>query len=328
MAEELKKDIGSDIDPATGNFVVQQNDVAEDLKMKGDFSKDVYEPEFQEESRSESQGDLVGEKEPELTPELENAIMVKVKDINEFGTAFTTLTSVGVGEPDAEMLERILGFGVLGGSRGRESREDAIKIWKQKIKDRDVDKSKIWFNIVGRMKNYYGRNSIENGLPGLKLIFSIKSFEEMLPGTIPPSIDPIPGTFKEKSRMNNRFSSNPGSRNEKMVETARYYFEKAVHRIKRDDQKFQSRHREEDIQGFITPFRISPRIFEGLVLQKGKESYLDKVVAAMIKVDKDRMDRAIPIYDDSGNLLWPYQMSYIEVKQFVAERDKQQEESE
>lgn len=283
---------------------------------KDDF-EGMHNEEFQQGLREAGQE----EKESELTPEIEHTVMVKVKDINEFGTAFTTLTSVGTGEPDVEILERILGFGVLGGSRGKETPEDAIKTWKQKVKDRDVDKSKIWFNIVGRMEGYLSMNNISSGLPGLKLIFSIKSFEEMPPGTI-PNFGPTHGTFKEKAKMYNRFSGNPAFRSEKMAGTAKYYFEKAVHRIKRDDQKFQSRHQEYEQRGFITPFRISPRIFEGLVLQRGKESYLDEVVATMIKADKDRLDRLIPIYDDSGNLLWPRQMSYEEVKEFVAEREK------
>jgi hypothetical protein len=42
----------------------------------------------------------------------------------------------------------------------------------------------------------------------------------------------------------------------------------------------------------------------------------------MLDVFKDRANLLLPIYDLVGNLLWPKQMSYEEVKKFVAERDK------
>ena len=36
-------------------------------------------------------------------------------------------------------------------------------------------------------------------------------------------------------------------------------------------------------------------------------------------------DGALPIYDKDGNLLWPKEMSYKEVRKFVKERDKEKE---
>lgn len=41
----------------------------------------------------------------------------------------------------------------------------------------------------------------------------------------------------------------------------------------------------------------------------------------MLEVDSDKPERLVPIYDLHGNMWWPKQMNYKEVKQFVAERD-------
>ena len=42
---------------------------------------------------------------------------------------------------------------------------------------------------------------------------------------------------------------------------------------------------------------------------------------------KDKLDRLVPIYDKQGNLLWPKQMSYEEVKEFVAQCDAKDSEN-
>src|SRR5438552_4038892 len=55
---------------------------------------------------------------------------------------------------------------------------------------------------------------------------------------------------------------------------------------------------------------------------------MDKVsdiTNTMVLVDKDKPNLLVPIYGKEGNLLWPKQMSYAEVKRFVAERDANRE---
>ena len=42
-----------------------------------------------------------------------------------------------------------------------------------------------------------------------------------------------------------------------------------------------------------------------------------------LELDKEKPHLINPIYDVNGNLLWPKQMSYEEVKTFVSEKDKQ-----
>ena len=77
--------------------------------------------------------------------------------------------------------------------------------------------------------------------------------------------------------------------------------------------------------GFVLSPRVSPRRFEGLVLQCDSEiiqqmvSQLSKII---MEVNQDKQERLLPIFGRDGNLLWPKQMSYEEVKKFVEERDK------
>ena len=47
-----------------------------------------------------------------------------------------------------------------------------------------------------------------------------------------------------------------------------------------------------------------------------------QIAQMMKRIDQDNVERILPIYDIDGNLLWPKQMSYEEVKQLETERDK------
>lgn len=51
-----------------------------------------------------------------------------------------------------------------------------------------------------------------------------------------------------------------------------------------------------------------------------------RIAELMKKVSKGKINLLVPIYDVHGNLLWPKQMSYEEVKKIVTGREKQKEE--
>lgn len=57
-----------------------------------------------------------------------------------------------------------------------------------------------------------------------------------------------------------------------------------------------------------------------VLFNKAKE-----IAQILCKIDNNHPQRLIPIYDIDGNLWWPRQMTYEEVKQFVAEREKKKE---
>lgn len=53
--------------------------------------------------------------------------------------------------------------------------------------------------------------------------------------------------------------------------------------------------------------------------------FAEGIASKMIEIDKDKPQNLLPIYDSDGNLLWPKQMSYAEVKKFVEEMDRKKE---
>ncbi|HLC71612.1 MAG TPA: hypothetical protein VJI32_06375, partial [Candidatus Nanoarchaeia archaeon] len=82
--------------------------------------------------------------------------------------------------------------------------------------------------------------------------------------------------------------------------------------------------------GFVLGGRVAPRKFTGILLHPTKygrhlkDYYLIDEWLRGIKEIND----TLPVYDCFGNLLWPKEMSYEEVKQFVAEREAKKKETE
>lgn len=60
-------------------------------------------------------------------------------------------------------------------------------------------------------------------------------------------------------------------------------------------------------------------------IEDNSSDFSSKYIQKIAKIIKqiDQINSFVPIYDAGGNLLWPRQMSYEEVKKFVAERDKE-----
>ncbi len=89
--------------------------------------------------------------------------------------------------------------------------------------------------------------------------------------------------------------------------------------------------------GFALRGRIPPRFFQGLAVVH-EESYkpngnaekdlVTEVVELMLKANEDHPERLIPIYDAEGSLIWPEKMSYDEIREYLAERKKMENETE
>jgi len=63
-----------------------------------------------------------------------------------------------------------------------------------------------------------------------------------------------------------------------------------------------------------------------MILSPQYENQLSLVIDKIKKNYEETSENLIPAYNESGDLLWPKQMSYEEVKRFVAERDKNKKE--
>ena len=88
--------------------------------------------------------------------------------------------------------------------------------------------------------------------------------------------------------------------------------------------------------GFILSHRVPPRYFKGIILKLlddkykdvNHQDYISKAIDIVIKMRSSvkKEENIIPVYNRNGDLLWPKQMDYEEVKKFVEERDKKKTE--
>jgi hypothetical protein len=241
-------------------------------------------------------------------------------------------------------LESILRDGLLGISKNAGSSENRTREeWvKSARKDR---RSFVYFNIIGRDLENVKQSDYTRGSNALGVIFALDTFKEDLEGFsesrkkiyeemgyadhyekdggdyyVYPSND---SSYKSKT-----FGSNSTGSHKIELE----------HPINSGKFKTIRKHGDPN-NGFALSFRVAPRFFKGIVTeadkpfspyikeeeqQKYKQERVDEIVSRMMKIDVGKENLLLPIYDFEGNLLWPKQMSYEEVKKFVAERDKKE----
>ena len=256
--------------------------------------------------------------EAELSPEAIERIMEKVQDINKKGTAWT-LVSDTFPLPQLKTreakLESILQNGIIGTSTKQEGLERSAffnETGKSEYLDalKSRQETEVFFNIIGRSSNdrpghyrrldqygyYFNKPSDSVGI-----LFDLSRFREN--ETYPPNL-----------LRRAEFTVNVDSPN----------------LTPRDDSDKPMPYME---TGFRLAPRIQPRSFKGVIFSINKENVSEehttklkraKLIAQdMLKVHKESDELLIPIYDIQGNLWWPKQMPYEEVKRFVAERDKE-----
>lgn len=81
--------------------------------------------------------------------------------------------------------------------------------------------------------------------------------------------------------------------------------------------------------GFALHYRVAPRFIKGIIYKgNNPEDFVKNIENIYRDVYVDKLSQAIPVYDIDGNLLWPKQMNYEEVKKFVKERDKEKNQKE
>lgn len=201
--------------------------------------------------------------------------------------------------------------------------------WKEGIKKNK--KGVVHFNIMGRSR-YYGNKTIKDinesyyGPGGIGVVFDLNKFQEV-----------DEETFCDKNS------------------TERINTYRAVVLKHNPEERFEYRNSKNRFNptselGFTLSHRIAPRFFQGLVINEESPAVLEYLpseyddipfknipkeiiaenteialnalgVNSMKMAYHDKPQLFLPIYDAHGNLLWPKQMSYEEVKKLVAERD-------
>lgn len=273
--------------------------------------------------------------ERKLSPEEIERVMEKVQDLNQIGTAYS-------GTP-FKNLKRILKEGLIEDEYGEGTEE-----WKRLMKtDYGRRTSVVHFNIVGR--NAGGKDLVEQlnklkrtrisletlnsyaAIPDqISILFDLSKYKEVDPGT---------DELNLKAMGSRTFHSAKGS---KYPDGLRY---------------------PEDEYGFQLSYRVPPRYFRGIVFSEPKgvlgeaeevwlkrlkeykitwkdygdlvkrfmepelmQNRAEQIYLDMKKIYRDKPELTVPIYDIYGNLYWPKQMTYEEVKEFVAERERKKEE--
>lgn len=289
------------------------------------------------------------EAQAELTLEQIEKIMVKVQDINLPEIAFHTIISLN---RRGGILRSVLKDGILGidTETRREAKYksdfDQRQTWITDMK-RKGKLPKVWFDISGRytqsaptMKDSFWLRERNVTKPlSVTLVFDLSKFkdpigtrdsynEELKKLTDAGSLDPKKDFIKQNSKLRNYMPAD--TQGPCITDGSFFYAEKRSGKARGGWDS-----------GYVLFSRIPPRLFQGIVIryygkvgkygedvEETNRSILEEkaleIVNEMLSVDKDKPDLLLPIYDAQGNLLWPKQMSYEEVKRFVAEGEQKE----
>ena len=300
-------------------------------------------------NRSESSAESL---EQLLSPEVVEQVIGKVQDINEPGTAFSIISW----DFNLEKLRNIFDNGLIGTHREQEGikrgqfgnpvdKDAYVRTLKSK-KNPDV-----FFNVVGRMAG--GDQTIQDSgfwkshLETTAVIFDISRYREVTPSKLPDlklhtfgvyayedapvdernernQVMAYPDTgFRLSPRVPPRFLSGVIFSMKRRLSSEEY--EKRVGQILEENRrKFQefplsvlSYETEEDWVREQEDYKYVEENQTELLLERAKQ-----IVQVMMEVDKNKLDLLIPVYDLHGNLWWPEQISYEEVKRRIAERSE------
>lgn len=296
--------------------------------------------------------------ESELSPEAIEKIMEKVRDIYAYGTAYTSIPGEKQDNEEGK-LESILRNGLIGKDwTNKDKRRKPIspEQWRKDVRER---LNPVHFNIVGRTLAY---NYLDQGKKYIDE--TLKEFrEETEPGKAgkpfprmrginnvwrPPYIVFDISSFRELDTLFNEDNQKGSSR---------------TYRINAPQDEVDTTPDSDNKMGVGAEFgfqlhhRLPPRLITGVVVYNDNPAEIEKIVETMKTVFSDPK-KMIPIYSLEGSrglwppnvksgamrtmneyeeflkksatfsLVWPKQMSYEEVQNFIAERDKQKIEKE
>ncbi|MDO8529475.1 MAG: hypothetical protein Q7S18_02295 [bacterium] len=306
--------------------------------------------------------------EKELSPEALKEIMSKAMDINKRGTAFSVISPeypTPKLESGESKLESILKNGLIGTSPEQPG-IDRAGFYNKTNKDIYVDllkkriKTEVYFNIIGRTVGddpWRYKRIDEYGyyfhLPKqtMAVLFDISNFKE----TIVEGKHKLPephffsvyeGDYGDPSRLDR-------NENGEILAYSDYgfhlsprvpprYFKGIVFHMRRklEHEEYEKKIKKMLEENIRKKYATSCEQDENWLRKEEKFRYdeefepqklterASEIAREMLNADKEKLERMIPIYDVRGNMWWPKQMSYEEVKKFAAERDKKKQKSE
>ena len=280
-----------------------------------------------------SQKESIEHPEIKLSLEQIEQIVEKMQDINAVGTAFTWVSSYDLG--------RILREGILSMGKNTSNLKEWAKrtrkiregILKDKGYHSNLDSYHTWetsgvfINIVGREETKsFSSTKIQDGFGerdrSLSLLVDLSNYEEIPPFDFGFEIKPMrTRTYKAANLISyddykRVFGDRPTSEYEKITwdelrEKIPALFDKNG-KVKIKNSSF----------GFYVSYNIPPKFLQGIVL--GHKVSLTDVVKSMISEYErtGRMQSLLPVYNYSGDMLWPQHISYEEIKRQLAEQQK------
>lgn len=246
----------------------------------------------------------------ELSKEEIEKIMEKVQDINKAETGLHVVSEkLPGGKLDEQLpvLQKILEQGILGAPYNqREGDNFSSELWAKQVRQRN--RNFVFFNIVGRdIDNVASSYYFSGKKDKIGLIFDISKFKEDL--SYENYVSGKPDNYQYQTRT---FGTNSESFAKKRE-------------VPYGSGKFKTTKLTPYPEGHALSFRVAPRFLKGLILKiSRKENASQEIIDKLARVINEE-NSDIPIYDFDGNLLWPKQMSYEEVKKFVDEREGKKE---
>ncbi len=287
--------------------------------------------------------------EQELSPEAIEKIMEKVQDIFEYGTAYTCALGTDADFREHYLtkdgkFEETLRNGVVGTARDIETNvSQQTSEWKKHLKE--GHQVTVSFNIMGRSfsygvdpllpathtGNYKPRNPSIDVPKYLEQLYSQEKEHHMFGNQWFHGLA-ITFDISDLKELPPKYASGGDHRKRKKEEHEKYItpYPLRTYGIRGPvSETIQTPDSRGNLcttteYGFSISSRIPPRRFRGLIVKWELQKQLPTLTNVMKSVYKNEPQSMLPIYDYRGNLIWPKRMSYEEVKQFVAERQRRE----
>jgi len=283
--------------------------------------------------------------EIELSPEVIEMVMEKAKDIREDGIAFTTITGRSQHEMnEQEQLRSILEHGLLGGPIGSTRVKEK---WTQELKKRGRGNkaAPVFFNISGRSLNSYPdtprslrylRPGDRSQYGGITILFDLTRFKEVgMPlekdyGEGEDRLNPAdsPG-YEAVLKPYTFWVTQPGGSQIWMEKEFRKIgipeediqeaWQPGSEALKALSKKYPGSITPEGLiqpdgeYGFVLSYRIAPKLFEGFVVKTDEEK--ETIKEAMLNSYKEHPELLVPVYNNSGDVVWPKKLSHREIRE-------------
>lgn len=249
----------------------------------------------------------------EITPEIEEIILEKLQDIDQDGTAYTSLESGAQDiqtENEDHGLEDILQNGILNrewyyARLGKKSTANGLVDLEPSEKmDTEQKRGVVYFFIVGRTdiprqddskteiaQGKYSQNSFAT------IVFDLGRFSEI-----------------DKEQFPNPFWAGG------TLPPNTYTYNGSLQSLRSGGKSENGRYLANMNDGFALADAIPANSFKGIIVRESSDETINRIMDIQKKAHQEQPENMLPIYNINGDLLWPRKIAYKEVQQLVGEK--------